>query len=515
MQTKGKYPRSFWPLLVIMVVAVLGFVFLRDDDQNSEFTLGGLLFPVTADDIMVMHLTKGNAEYRFERLGNHGWSLSGDVSDFTDDRAMVNLVSFLTSVQGGSVLPGTTAEDRRYGFNGNESIRLAVFATEGREFRLSLGVENPVTGGVYASGVGRSGCFPVGQGLRNKLRALPVSVQEKNILPQFDLTALTEVEVWRGSEQLILKPFAHRWWIREPEDGMAQLGLAFRKYNAIYNERRVIRDGQPWLLAEPRAVEKLFHDATQLLVRDIISPADTPEQMEEWSMDPPWRQVVFHGPGINIDPKAGSADELSLSYGPPLENDYVPFMRQGNLMLADKSASIMLSEPLGQWLDTGALPFRIEVGDSLRIEKEGRWMLSAHPGLDEDISRWLGQYSPNAGSEVLDPGNQNSIESLIVDLDRLEILQVLSPSDKAWVLKDTERVQMSFWTSKTSGSGQQNIEFGWLDLDHLPGGDVARARKLAEEGDGQAPAGMWVPATGQLLQIPAHLVIRFRNLDNH
>jgi len=341
---------------------------------------------------------------------------------------------------------------------------------------------------------------------------LPVSVQEDQLLPPFDTADLTEIEVWRGSEKLTIIPDDSRWWIEEPEDGMAQLGISFRHYNAVYSDRRRLVDGKPWLLADPRAVEKLIYESSQVLVRDIVSPAETSTKMEEWSLNPFWRKIVFHGQGINNDPNSESADELTVTYGPPLDNDYVPLLRRGNLMLADVMAVQTLGSPLENWLDTGAMPFRVEVGDSLHMEKEGRWVISAYPGHDEDISRWVGTIADQEKLYINKKERLNVIENMILNLDQLEIIQVLPPSQKSEVLLAKEHVGMVFWTSNEGVSGQRNVEFGWLDLGKLPGGDVARAEKLAQEYDGQRPAGMWVPGTGQLLQIPAHLVISFRNL---
>jgi len=139
--SKTKYPRSILPLFVILLVAILGFFFLRGDDSNSDFTLGGPVFSVSAEDIMVMHLTKGNQEYRFERNGAINWALSGDVSDFLDPKAMAELVSDLVSVESGMVLPGTAVDDKRYGFDGNDSMRLVVYATRDRECVCLLGWE--------------------------------------------------------------------------------------------------------------------------------------------------------------------------------------------------------------------------------------------------------------------------------------------------------------------------------------------------------------------------------------
>jgi hypothetical protein len=513
MQIPSRFPRSLLPMLLVMIIAIAGFLFLRDDDSDSVFITGGSIFPVPAEDIMVMHLTRNNVEYKFERFGPYGWSLSGGVNDFVDAKAMFDLLEFLATVKSGSVLPGTTPGDKRYEFDGEDSIRLAVFATEGREFRLTLGAQNPVTSGVYAYGAGRPGCFPVGQGLRNNLKALPLSVQQKNLLPPMDTAALTEIEVWRGSEKILLRPEGSRWWVQEPEDGMAQLGVPFRLYNEFYADRRVISDGQPWLLADPMKIEKLIFDASQVMVRDIISPDEAQARMEEWSMDPSWRKVVFHGQGINKDPNIDNANQQVLTYGPPLENAYVPIMRQGNLLLVDKTAAGVLGEPLGQWLDIGAMPFRAETGDSLTIDQEGRRLLVATPGQEDDISRWVGTFSHMVASSFEDRGRENAIETLIVNLDRLEVLQVLEPSDKAWVLEDSERLQLTFWTSSEGSSEPRNVEFGWLDLDHLPGGDGDKARQRALEADGQRPAGMWIPDTGKLLQVPAHLIIKFRNLE--
>jgi len=515
MAIRSSLPRSLWPLLAVLLVAILALIFLRGEEDDSDFTLGGRVFPVAAEDIRVMHLTRNNADYRFERVGPGAWSLSGSASDYVDAQAMNQLVSFLVSVEGGRILPGTSAEDKRYGFDGNKSIRLVVYATQEREFRLVLGVENPVTAGVYASGAGRPGCFPVGQGLRNKLRALPVSVQEAKILPPFDVGALTEIEVWRGSEKLTLQHNDSRWWISEPRDGLAQLGISFRNYDAVYKDRRRVIDGKSWLLADPRSVEKLIYESSQVPVRDIVSPAITPEKREEWSLEPSWRKIVFHGNNINGDPAARSPHKFALSYGPPFEESYVPLMRRGNLLLGDIMAAGMLGQPLGKWLDTGAMPFLVEIGDSLYLEKEGRRMVSAYPGTDADVSRWVGVLPDPQGVDFSERQSRNVVENFITNLDRLEIIQVFPPSDKAWILEDNERVELIFWTSEEGIPGRHSVEFGWLDLEHLTEADRDRATKLAEEYDGQRPAGLWVPGTGKFIQIPAHIIISFRSLEKN
>ena len=128
---QGGAPRSVLVLVILLVVA-LGALFLaKRNEPPANLTLGGPLFPVAKKDIEGLLVTRPGQQFRLDRDADGLWSLSGAVSDYVDSLSVDNLLNQITSAYGGSLLPGTDVEDRRYEFNGPQSVRLTVFVTGG------------------------------------------------------------------------------------------------------------------------------------------------------------------------------------------------------------------------------------------------------------------------------------------------------------------------------------------------------------------------------------------------
>jgi len=511
----GASPR---PLVILFLVAVLavGGVWLAKRRQAVDYTLGGALFPVTADQIEGLLLTRQNLQYRFDRQANGVWTLSGAASDYLDVQAMAALVKVLPTALGAAILPGTDTEDRRYEFNGPEAMRLRVFLSGGEDISLVLGALNPVTGTYFASGAGRQGCFPVAAPFRDRLFMLPNSVQAKTLLPPFERDKVQIVRVTRSGAE---HEFALRdgyWWLRlaaaELRTATAGLPPSVRAYQALYDDRRRQDEDGLWVMASAQAIGQLIYEVSEIIVREVKGPRESAGRLEQWELDPPWRQVVMQGEGLNTDATAPVPDQFTIAFGPPVGADRVPALRRGNVLLTDFEAVNLLDQGLETLVEQFALNRVARRADRLEMTREGKLLLRGVRGDDAVITdgrkAWQTIY-PGAGAPNLQETARHGLsQDLVVNLNRIEVLAPLPPSTDPAVLQDRERVRITMFWADREQNQELIVEVGYLDLEHLGAG----AQAVERTADGTPPVGLWFPATGKLLQIPVQLVVTARSM---
>jgi hypothetical protein len=508
----GGVPRSVLILTILLVIAVGALLVARQRESAFDYTLGGPLFPVDKSDIEGMLLTRQGAQYRLDRVTPGVWSLSGAVADYVDSLAVLKLLDALSGAVGGPLLPGTDVEDRRYEFNGPEAIRLTVFVTGGEAISLALGTANPVAGNFYASGAGRDACFMVPAALRKILGDLPVSVQARMLLPGVDRDRVERVDLGRGDRDFLIEHREGRWWMLMPEEGPAYLGEKVRDYQALYTDRRTTDGRGVWILASSATMDLLIYEVSNFLVRDIKSPDEGATLMSAWELDPPWRRVILTGKGLNPDPAADSPDRMVIAFGPALGADSVPVLRRGNVLLTDLAALGILEQPLGALAHRTALTFLALQADAIELQRENRLLLrSERTGVVETADgreAWLTVFPKTNMAGLSEIDHHGLSQDLIVGLDRIPVLAVLPPTNDSAVLADRERVKItvSFGTGEDVLS--EVIEFGFLVEDRLPVGSPP----LIREDDDSPPVGLWFPASGKLLQIPAQVIVTARNL---
>ncbi len=514
MNRQGKVPASAILLLVILVIAAVALFVVSRQDKTENLVLGGHIFDFENTEINGLLLTHNGAQFRIDRQQNGYWTLKGATSDFLIQNAVKRFLQELKEAQGGRVYAGTEVEDRRYEFNGPEALRLTVFSDDGKRQTLAIGTANPVTGYYYASGVGRPGCFPVTEVLHHQLSALPASLQLQVLLPRFDRQVIEAIDLQYGKETHFLRKINERWWLSRPENGTAALGSAAGSYHQQYTDRRLEHEDRTWLLASGAAVSRLIYEVSEIIVTDIPETRYGQSRLGEWELSPPWRQVTLHGAGINPDSTEASSDELIIAFGPALEGDYVPTLRRGNVLIADNEALRSLVVPLGEFLDVGALSFLVAQGDSLRIWREGKFYVGGYKGEVPQVTggqrprpvveSWLTTYPPRDEHLGLTDLSYNGlVRYMITNLDRMESLAVLPPVKDEQILTDHERVIIEINTT----TGLERLEIGYLNKDYLPAG----SRSLVGTDDGMDPVGLWRPQTGQLMQIPGHVVVTMRN----
>lgn len=520
----SRIPRIAWILAVVLVVAAGTLWKIRSNRPAFEYGLGGPLVPLAPEQISGLLVTQGGAQIRLDRTGAGQWSLTGALTDFVNPVAMETILTDLTRAEGGPLLPGTQPEDRRYDFTGPDAVRLTVFPLDGEPLRLSLGATNPVTGLVYASGARRRACFPVRPAVREVLRGLPESIRVNTLLPPFRFDGVAGVEIRGGRSGLVLQRRQDQWWIRAEDNSALVVGELAESYQRRYSDRRWEYEGQVWILADPDAVQLLLYEISALLVRAYVPPAEAESHQESWRLDPPYRQVILTGHGLNPLAGEGVADELSVAFGISLDGTYVPARRLGNTLLTDEVALRTLEKPASHLVITKALTFPVVHADSLRLESAGELVMRGHrdpekfaailerKGYDLDRTEgrdsWVVDFPVLSVMEHSVKASAVRLQTLVVELERIPILTVLPPAETSGVFLAENRSRVTVYRDASGSSGPQIVELGWLDLDHLPAGSPP----LAPTENSERPAGLRLPRTGQLFQVPADLLVTIRNL---
>jgi len=496
---------SMW-LLALLAVALVSLIMMRGRAPKVDYTLGGPLFDVPATAIDGLLLTRDGAQYRLDRQDDGVWVLGGATSDWLEANSMLSLLRTITNGRGGPLLPGTEPEDRRYEFNGDESIRLTVFGVNGNRSTLVLGTSNPVTGNFYGSGAGREHCFPVSPDFRNRLAELPNFVRLTRILPPFAPEALEGIELARDGEVFRLERRTNRWWLLRNQVVDAALSPLARSYHGIYDDRRLDTASGRWLLADERVVANLIYEVSESRVREFLSPTPSESQLRSYRLDPPWRQVTFIGKGLDPDRQYGVLDRLTAAFGPPADDKIAPVMRRDQILMTDNTALGTLRRPLGDLVDAGAFTFRFDRADSFMVEREGFPIMSGRREQQE----WEASSAPGVWSS-LDPEELTyRSRQVALEMDRTPLLAVLPPTSDPRVLADKDRVRMTIWFSDAGDTVVQTrvVEFGYLQRKNMSGGESDLVTPL----DGIHPIVAWLPDSGQLLQVKTDILITARNL---
>ena len=481
---RQRAPRSLW-ILLILVVAVAGVLIWssRRGGPTGEHVRGGPLLEVPADRIESVLLTNRTGQYRFDRSDDGVWSLGGAVSDYVAQNRMQTLLEALVTARGGPVIPGSEPEDRRYGFNASAAVRVTVGTTDGRSHRLALGTVNPVTGRYYASGVGRNASFTVDADLRNRLVALPASVQLDILLPLDDRDRVTGLELDLRSAGYRLQRQDDRWWIRPTAPG-APLSSLVADYQRHYDDRRLRDVHGLWYAADFVQVDGLIYDVSALVVRDIPPLAEAGALRIETGLDRPAWHVALLGEGIDPDPLGGDPDrlELSLAFGTV---SGVPVLRRQNLLLVDAGVLRTLNLGPDHLFDVRGLPFRLATADSLHLDGPDGPVIWAAPTADG----WRSYPPPGYAFSDSTRRTGHEAAELVTDLDRLTTLTVLPPTGDRRVLSDDQRLRLTAWFDDAPPA---TVEFGLLAPERLSAGS-----ELVDFIEDELPAaGIWSPDNG-------------------
>lgn len=512
-------PRYGRVLAVVLPIAVAVLWFLSQRDDSGPYTLGGPLLPWTPDQVESLTLTRDGAQYRVERGERGIWRLTGAVVDFADEERIDKLLTDLAATRGGPLLAGTEPMDRRYEFNGPGAMRLTIFGPESEPWRLALGAVNPVTGFVYASGAERTACFPVETSLRQRLLEIPDEIRAQTLLPSIRLSSVERLTIG-GAEELVLRRDGEGWWLRWNPDERPGPGSIAGDYQRFYADRRIENAQGRWLRAADDAISLLMYQTSSLVVRRFVPPSEADPNLEAWGLRPPLRRIVLEGPGL----RAGNLEKrVEIDFGPSLDGEVVAVRRLENVMLADDTALKKLELRPVDLLGLEVLSHPVVRADSFTVFVDEQLVLAGHrdAGLyahELDVQKgdadrvdgrqaWIADY-PVPGPTV-DPGRMDvRLQTAVVALDRVPILAVFPPQREPEALAPNGRVRIEIERACGDETCRETLVLGTLLPDRLPAGSPAEAR----DPEGAAPAAVWFPRTGQLLQVPAAALTTLRNL---
>jgi len=467
---------------------------------------GGPLFTADLDALEALEIRRPAGTTVLERAGG-GWRLTGLVDDpFVDPERTMAVLGALMAGQGAPVLAGTEPDARRFGFGGEGSFELVLHLEGGVRERLALGDVSEVGELIYASGAGRPGVFGIGGGLYAQLAGLPDSIRLQRLLPRLALADLDSLALGRrGGDTWRFAPDAAvgavdrgRWWLRWPAgvDGLA--GQAAR-YHGWYGDRQRRHGGALWLLADVRRLREAVFRASDTAVLALPGPQDDqPHVLAGAGLDPPYRTLALHR-------RAGEPWTLALG---ELQEGTPPavFVRRASaLVIARGEALHPLEGPLAEFLDLGALSFRPEVADSLRLDTPARPVLWARKAADpaarrEALDSVWDAVVPPGWALAFDPeAARNQAADLQLALDRLPATGFLPPAP-ADPLADGPRWRLRVWLP---GGGEG-----------APGGEVGEVAEVwFGELAGTGQAAVWTPATGKVALIDAEFLVTLRNLQ--
>jgi hypothetical protein len=487
--------------LIVVAVAALGFLWsTRGGPRASGQALGGPLLEPSPSAIDALLLNVGGRSFRLDLLAGGGWTLTGALVDDVDPQAMAALLEALGTAVAGPLLPGTEPGDRRYAFNGPESVQLTVHRVDDSQSNLSLGDINPVAGTRYASGAGRRFCFTVPAALRDRLASLPDGVRARVLLPGVQPEGVDRITIERENRPGQLVRQDGRWWLRAP-DGAAAFGPLAAQYHAQYDDRRRTDADGLWLQASTRAVETLIYEVSDIVVRELAPPQQAAELTAAWGLSPPWRRVTLAGPAVRPALRGAAGEDQgapALSFGPPLDGRNVPVLRHGQVLVADREATTTLEQPTAVLLDLGALPVYALAADLLEVSFEGRPLLRGSRRGDQDSPdgrvAWLTD-EPAADRWSGSEADRNGlVRDLVVNLSRQPIAQALPPVTAPDPLLPRGRVGVEL----TYGTDGEARALKWeLGYPRVPVAGVA--------------AVLWTPETGRLVAIPEELLVSVRN----
>jgi hypothetical protein len=495
-------------LLVALLAAAVAVVLVRLTRDDGAHVLGGPLLPVEMAEVDGLIVLRDGLEFRLDRQEGIAWTLRGALRDWVDPYALGRNLLKLGDAMGGRVLAGSVPEDRRYEFNGPEGVRLILTTEAGAEVRVAFGATNPVTGHVYASGAGRSACFPVEAATRDLVAGLPQNARLMTVLPAVTTGDLDRIELERAGRRDVFVKDEADWWLVAAGPDDPRLTPLVRAYDRLYADKQRRREDGLLALVDRRWIAELVGSVTGTNVSHLVEPRDAAVYLTDWGLDVPWQRVVLRGEGVDPEPGSDTPDALVVAFGEPLDQNTVPAVRRGNPLLTRRQATAWLEVPVGDLLDVRALDLHPLAGDTLVLENAEGVLARAARDRTRPV-RFDGRLQWD--SLLAAPKEEQAhagLRSLVVGLDRLVVLAALPPVDDPRVLRDDERLRLTLIGNDPAFRREWHV--GRLDPARVPGGAAAL---VAEEGP-EGPIGLWRPADGRLVQIPAWLLTTARRLTH-
>jgi len=432
MSQSSLIPRSVWPVLVLLLVALAWLRFGGNLDTDPV-----LLVPVDPVEIVRLQVLRADQTTELRREEGGRWSLHGSLSDHLDDGAVDDLLAGLTSVHraGTSLDPASAAS---YGLEDEAALEVTVVAGDGRSWVFVFGVTNPVTDIAYMKDVSGGTIHLVGAGILARLHRLPDSVRAKSLWPAAGSTMAVRTVVvdrerfrWRFERDSI-----EQWWWHADEASITEPLTPAAVYQEFFTDRRRVVDGGVQWRADDRRLRNLL----AALDRSPVM-AFHPTILSQLGID---------GQTSPIGLVLGDG-ELQVSYllGAVNQNNRLAVWRGGASRGLDTRPDLreFADVDLSAWLHGDALTIRLAAADSFRL---------AMPTVGSVVALPLGERGWSiAGTD--DP----ILGDLAHVVDRLAMIRVLEPeANPSLVFDDQPRLTVTTWQRGPGMDPVQHLEVG-------------------------------------------------------
>jgi hypothetical protein len=473
--------------ILVGVVLATALWFWSDQEPAPRGLDGGPLFDFTPGDVVRLEVRRALGDDVLVREDGR-WRLEGDRADLVDGERMASILELLTGGDGFAVLPGTEPFERRFGFASEAAVELVFTLADGAQHRLALGDLAPVSDQIYASGAGRPGVFGVGGRFYQAAAQLPDNVRLQTLLPPLALADLDSLTLHRRDQSSLRfrADERRRWWLSARSAGDL-VGLAGR-YHARFEDRQQRHDGERWLLASHRRLADVVFRTTGTDVVGFVAPEQvTPAQLAELGLAPPYRGVTLH--------RGDQTWDLFLGESQP--EQMVLARREGALVMTRDVALAPLEGFVSEFLELGALGFRLSVADSFRVDHPDRPWLWARRAPDpqrrlrDGESPWIAVLPTGWRFNFDARTTANHAHDLQVYLDRLAMIDLLDETDTT----DDPLVGDRWRIGAYYDDAPSRVV--WL------GTQAASGRPV-----------IWEPATGRLALVDEEILVTLRNLGS-
>jgi hypothetical protein len=427
-------PRSVWPILVLLVAAVLWLTFNGENDEGRV-----LLVETDVERIEYFQVTRGRNVTELHRSAS-GWVLQGSTVDYLDDGSVQDMLTGLTTAYRSGASLNPDAADS-YGLTEALVTDVAVTTDDGQTWSLRFGTTNTVTDIAYVQDMEQGTIHLVDAPILARLQRLPDSIRAKSFWPHdTPVTDQRVVTIDRNGQHLRFeRDRLERWWWRMDSALTGDSSLPVFLYQQHYTDRQRASDGSTLWRADDRRLRNVLAAVERAPVARFHRAS----------------QSVLGADGTTSAIMLTIGDEdLAVDYvlGAITEDDRLQAWRGADRRGFDTHADVreFTDVDLVDWLHSDALTVRLVAVDSFSLSMPTVGAITAYQAGERS---WT----------TVEPGSKPDpiLGDLAHAIDRLVMLQVLLPQpDPTLVFNSMPRLTITTWQQGSGMPKLQSLDIG-------------------------------------------------------